>query len=84
MPVLAEFARSAGALRMDLRLTANELLRLVESHIGYAIRRQKSAAERGLFKDVDQREQANKDPDLAILAGRREFREIREGPQTKH
>jgi hypothetical protein len=49
-----------------------------------AMRWLKSEEEGGFFNKPGAREHANEDPDLAILAGRKEFRRFVEPPQVKH
>jgi len=77
------FSLFAASAQNDIRSSPDQRTRFVESHVSNALHWLKSAAEKGYFKDADQREHAKKDPDLAILAGRAEFREIVDPPQTK-
>jgi len=71
-------ALSAAATAKDTRTAPDERARLVESDIRVAIRWLQCAASSGFFKEPGNRDHARKDPDLAILAGRAEFRKLLE------
>jgi serine/threonine-protein kinase len=80
----ALFALCAASAQNDRRILPAQRTRLVESHVREALRRLTSAAKAGFFNDPAMRDAAKKDPDVAILAGRPEFRAIIEAPQIKH
>jgi len=69
-------ALSAAAAAKDTRTAPEERARLVESDIRDALRWLQCAALSGFFKEPANRDHASKDPDLAILAGRAEFRKL--------
>jgi hypothetical protein len=72
----------APKVQKDTRQPLAQRSTLVESHIKSATRWLNSARDAGLFKKPGMIEQAKKDPDLAILADRAEFRQIIEPPQN--
>jgi tetratricopeptide (TPR) repeat protein len=78
------FAKAAQAAQDDPKSKPEERQRLVASDITDALRWLKSAADKGYFHEASQRAHAEKDPDLVILVGRPEFREIIGNAQTKH
>jgi hypothetical protein len=77
------FARSAEAVRKDSRFSPEERAALEKSHIMNALSWLRLAGEAGLFRDPAMCDQAKKDPDLAVLAQRDEFRQIVEPPRVK-
>ena len=55
----------------------------MESYITDAICWLRSAADTGIFRDRAMRDQAKKDPDVAILRDNEKFRQLVEPPQAK-
>ena len=66
----------AQRLQKDTRMSLEQRERLVESHILEALQWLKSAADAGLFHDPSVHDQATRDADLTLLAGRPEFRNL--------
>ena len=69
-------ALCAVAVRSNAKLAPQERARLVEIHSIEALRSLKGAAMTGFFREPANRDWARKDPDLAILAERDEFRTL--------
>jgi eukaryotic-like serine/threonine-protein kinase len=66
----------AAAARNNSQLATGERTRLAETHIAEAIRRLQAAEAAGFFREQAGREEARRDPDLAILASNDEFRRL--------
>ncbi len=66
----------AAAARSDTQLSPEKRANLVEARIADAIRWLNGAATTGFFRDLDNRGWAKRDPDLAILAERDDFRKL--------
>jgi eukaryotic-like serine/threonine-protein kinase len=66
----------AAAARNNTQLSPQERARRVEAQIADALRWLEGAATTGFFRDPAIRDWAQKDPDLAILAERGEFRKL--------
>jgi len=77
------FALAAAAVPKDSSVSPAERVRLVESHISEAMRSLRAAANAGAFRNAAMREQALKDTDLTILAGRDEFKKLIEAEGIK-
>ncbi len=76
------FSRSASAIRNDQSIASDQRAKR-EAHIANALRWLKAAAEAGFFRDPVIRDHAKKDPDLAILRDRPEFRQLVEPSGAK-
>jgi hypothetical protein len=76
------YALCAGSVVKDGNISTPDRSRLVDSHTTNALAWLKSAHDAGVFDKPGMRDYAKKDPDLAILADRPEFKQIVEPPPT--